>query len=74
MLSHPAISIGADGEVAIDVEALITFAESDSEELDAVLARMILVSYKAGFQAGVDQVTEAAARTQMLMLHTGGNA
>jgi hypothetical protein len=74
VISHPAISIDAEGNVAIDVEALKQFAESDSEELDAVLARMILISYEAGFHAGVQQVTENDLRTQMLLLHTGGNA
>jgi len=74
MLDHPAISIDPEGNVEIDVDALKELAESDSKELDAVLARMILISYEAGFHAGIQQVKEETLRTQMLLFHTGGNA
>jgi hypothetical protein len=50
------------------------FAESDSQELDAVLARLIVVAYEFGVQAGIEQASKANLQAQMLLHCTGGNA
>jgi hypothetical protein len=74
MIDHPAITIGKEGVPEIDLDALKEFAESDSQELDAVLARLILIAYEAGFQVGIEEATRANMRAQMLLHCTGGNA
>ena len=74
MIDHPAITIGKDGVPQIDLDARKQFAESDSQELDAVLARMILIAYEFGFQMGIEEASQANMRAQMLLHCTGGNA
>lgn len=74
MIDHPSISIGKDGEVQIDLDSLREFAESDSQELDAVLARLIVVAYEFGFQAGIAEASKANLQAQMLLHCTGGSA
>ena len=74
MIDHPSIKIGADGDVHIDLDSLREFAESDSHELDAVLARLIVVAYEFGVQAGIEQASKANLQAQMLLHCTGGNA
>lgn len=74
MIDHPAITIGDDGEPHIDLDALREFADSDSQEIDAVLARMILIAYEFGFQMGIEEATKANLHAQMLLHCTGGNA
>lgn len=74
MIDHPSISIGKDGEVQIDLDSLREFAESDSQELDAVLARLIVVAYEFGFQAGIAEASKANLQAQVLLHCTGGTA
>lgn len=74
MIDHPSIKVGKDGEVHIDLDSLREFAESDSQELDAVLARLMVVSYEFGFQAGIAEASKANLQAQMLLHCTGGTA
>jgi hypothetical protein len=74
MIIHPAITIGKDGEPEIDLDLLKESANSDSQDLDSALARMILIAYEAGFQMGIAEASQANMRAQMLLHCTGGNA
>lgn len=74
MIDHPSITVGKDGEVQIDLDSLREFAESDSQELDAVLARLIVVAYEFGFQAGIAEASKANLQAQVLLHCTGGTA
>jgi hypothetical protein len=74
MIDHPSITIGKDGEVQINLDSLREFAESESQELDAVLARLIIVAYEFGVQAGIAEASKANLQAQVLMHCTGGNA
>lgn len=74
MFDHPSIKIAANGDVHIDLDSLRQFAESDSQELDAVLARLMVVAYEFGVQAGIEEASKANLQAQMLLHCTGGTA
>ena len=74
MIDHPSIKVNEKGEVHIDLDSLRQFAESDSQELDAVLARLIVVAYEFGFQAGIQEASKANLQAQVLLHCTGGTA
>lgn len=71
---HPAITIGDDGELQIDLALLKQSADSSDQDLDAVLARMMIIAYEIGLQVGVNEANEANIRAQVLLHCTGGNA
>jgi hypothetical protein len=71
---HPAITIGDGGEPQIDLDLLRQSADSSDQDLDAALARMMIIAYEVGFQVGIEEANQANMRAQLLLHCTGGSA
>jgi hypothetical protein len=76
-MRHPAINEDSQGQPIIDMEMIkkmVDAYEQGDRSMDMMLAKIILSAYVYGFRCGVEATNDAHMNTQMLLMHTAGNA